>query len=147
MANSSNGHAVDDMAVPPNETAVFRIGKVDIKVPALTLWDVEVSGADIRSLDPEMPWSTYAATIVRIIARKLKPDVFDAYAEALQRSCSVEEARNLSIAFNDLLRVSGFPMPAEPAIDLGTGTSTELQPNLPLPSESSTSDTSSEQSL
>lgn len=141
-----NGMSVDGMGSPPSETATFRIGGRDLKVPALTLWDLELNREDMQSLSPQMRWTEYGATVIRIVARKLKDGGdWEPFCEALQRSCSVKEARELSVQFNDLLRVSGFEMgEAEAAVEEnpGTGTLTESQPNLPSPSETPTSDTS-----
>jgi hypothetical protein len=136
-----NGKSIDGMATPPNESAKFKIGGRVLVVPALTLWDLELSRDEIQSLTPEMQWSTYATTVVKIIARKLNEDNTTPYAEALLRSCSIEEAMAKAVEFNELLRVSGFEMGEVVAATgtSGTGTSTESQQNSPSPSDSQTS--------
>lgn len=123
----------------PDEFATFTIGGRELKVDALTLWDLEESKDDIRALTPDMPWTSYASAVVRIVARKLKPEAGESFAEALLQSCSVPEARNISASFNVLWRLSGFDLGEEEATDEtaaspGTGTSTESPPNLPSPS-------------
>jgi hypothetical protein len=138
-----NGH---DALASPTEFAKFRIGGRDIEVGALTLWDLETSKDEILSLSGDTTVFTYAATCVRIIARKLKPEASDSYAEALLKSCSVSEARNIGASFTELWRISGFDVgEAEAAQEVspGTGTSTESPPNSPLPFENQTSDASS----
>lgn len=135
-----NGQSIDDMGVPPNETATFRIGGRDLVVPALTLWDLEQSSDLIRGLTADMPWPEYATRVVRIISRKLNEDNPLAFGDALLKSCSVKEGQGLAVAFGRLLSVSGFddaPGEAE-AASPGTGTSTELPPNSPSPSETQT---------
>lgn len=128
-----NGVVVD-------EFAIFRIGGRDIKVGAMTLWDLEQSRQDIQSISAEMPWTQYAATVVRIIARKLQPETYEAMAEGLQKACSAREARDLATSFNELWRVSGLMGEVEAAIEeapvtmeesSGTGTSIESPPNSP----------------
>ena len=136
-----NGAALNGLA-GPDEYATFRIGGRDIKVGALTLWDLDQSREDLQGMNPDTPWTQYAATIVRIIARKLKPEMWEAFAEGLLKSCTAGEARNLAVAFNDLWRVSGLMGEAEAAnmeTLPGTGTLTESPPNSPSPSETPTS--------
>lgn len=132
-----NGLAKDGMIAPPNESAPFRIGGRTLNVPALTLWDLELSKDDMQALTPEMAWTTYATTVIRIIARKLKEDNPREFGDALLKSCSVDEARNKATEFTELLRVSGFEMGEAVAAtpENGTGTSTESPPNSPSPSE------------
>jgi hypothetical protein len=136
-----NGKSIDGMATPPNEHAIFRIGGRDLIIPALTLWDLEVSRTDITTLTADMPWSLYATQVVRIISRKLNEDNPTEFGDALLKSCSVPEARNLATQFTELLRVSGFEMgEAEATVENpGTGTSTESQQNSLSPSETPTS--------
>lgn len=119
----------------PEEFVTFRIGGRDMKVGALTLWDLEASRDDIMSMGPETPWMQYAAMVVRIIARKLKPEVWESYCEGLLKSCSGAEARNLVVPFGELLRVSGIvgePQAAEETAEVpfGTGTLIESPQNL-----------------
>src|SRR5215469_1589959 len=136
-----NGMSIDGMAVPPSETASFVVGGATLQVPALTLWDLELSRTEMQALTPDLVWSTYAATVVKIIARKLRPEHADEFAEALLRKCSVREAQNLAVAFNTLLAVSGFEMGEAEAVaeSSGTGTSIESPQNSPSPSEFPTS--------
>jgi len=134
------------------ETSVFRIGGRDIRVPSLSLWDLEVSKRDIMLLSPELDWIEYGFTVVRIVARKIVSDKDDAgdietatlaLSKEMSKKCSVEEIRNLTSAMNDLLRVSGFVMPGEAeAANPGTGTLTESPPNSPLPLDVPMPDTS-----
>jgi hypothetical protein len=141
--NGANGAA--NGAAGPDEYATFRIGGRDLKVGALTLWDLEQSRADLQDMNPDTPWTQYATTVVRIIARKLRPDAWEPFAESLAKSCTGPEARNLTSSFNDLWRVSGLMGEAEAAqeettVSPGTGTLTESPPNSPLPSANQTSD-------
>jgi hypothetical protein len=133
--NGMNGAALNGIAAP-DEFAVFRIGGRDIKVGALTLWDLQESAEDIQKMDPTTPWTQYAATVVKIVARKLQPEAWESYAEGLLKSCSAREARDLAVAFNKLWEVSGLMGEDEAATTeatkvLGTGTSIESPPNLP----------------
>lgn len=144
----TNGNGAHVLA--PTEYATFKIGGRELKVPALNLWDLEQSRDDIRSLSPEMPWTEYAATVIRIVARKLSDDdkqKEQALWESLLKGCSYAEAQGIAGSFGELLTVTGFLGQADQTdsplgdqtLSLGTGTATESQPNLPLPLESSTS--------
>lgn len=149
----SNGEAMD-MTAPPSETATFRIGGRDLVVPALTLWDLEISREQITSMSPDMSWSEYAANVIKVVAAKLKPDHANEFAESLQKSCSVREARELATQFSRLLFVSGFDIP-DPDAPVGEdsatvehpgiGTLTESSQNSPSPSDVSTPTSSSVQ--
>ncbi len=144
----TNGHDTD-MPLSPGEYVDFRIGGRDIRVPALTLWDLEQSRDDIRSLSPAMWWTEYASTVLRVIARKLKPDAPpETIVEGWQKACVMGEANQIIPTWNKLMEASGFKLgdDARPLAETspGIGTSTESPPNSPLPSESSTSPTSNE---
>jgi hypothetical protein len=152
---NGNGHDTDisGAALGVGEYVPFTIGGREIRVPALSLWDLEQSREDIRSLDVGMYWTEYAATVLRIIARKLgNVDNYLPMSEAWMKSCTVKEANGITPAFNQLLALSGFenaaatdPLASEEAeASPGTGTSDESPPNSPSLSEFQTSDTSSE---
>lgn len=135
MADETLTNGALNGAMSPDEFAVFRIGGRDLKVGALTLWDLEQSQNDIQGMSPDTPWITYAANVVRIISRKLKPEAWESFAEGLLKSCTAGDARDLASSFNDLWRVSGLMGEAEAATGaetvVGTGTSTESPPNSP----------------
>jgi hypothetical protein len=124
MADEVNGNSLD-------EFATFKIGGREIKVSALTLWDLEQSRSDIQGMTPDTVWTEYAAKVVRIIARKTSPEAWESLAEQMMKACSAGEARNLAAQFNDLWRVSGLMGEAEAVQEAtsGTGTSTESPPN------------------
>ena len=146
---AKNGHATEGMT-GPNDFAEFIIGGQKFKVGPLTLWDLEKSKDDMRALDPTLPWSTYAHHIINIVTNKIGPEGAEvAMAESMMKKCSVAEARELAVPFNRLLEISGFggadANPPEVGMEAsGTGTSIESPPSSPPPSESQTSDTSSE---
>lgn len=129
----------EDSVASPNEFAVFRIGGRDLKVGALTLWDLEQSQTDLQGLLESAGgnlWTQNSMSVVRIIARKLKPEAWESYAEALSKSCTGREALGLISSFNVLWQVSGLMGEAEAAteateVQSGTGTSTESPPNSP----------------
>jgi hypothetical protein len=133
------------MALPP-ETVKFRIGGVDIDVPALSFADLEETRASMQALDAGLYWVDYAGHVIAIVAHQLaNPGPAarrDLTAEVLKRMCTGGEAAQLAGQMNGLLRASGFPIPetpvAPPAADLGTGTSTSSAPS--LPSETSAAD-------
>lgn len=142
--------ADENLLASPNETTVFRIGGRDLKVPPLTLWDLEISADEIAEMKPNTRWSRYATLVVSVVVRQLNPDrpeIWDELTKSMAKSCSVAEARALSRTFDDLLSNSGFVAPGEEEAATpsdGTGTSTESLPNSPSPLDASTSDSSSE---
>lgn len=99
-----------------------------------------------------MYWTTYAATVLKIVARKMGTvDNYLPMAEAWMKSCTVKEANAITPSFNKLLALSGFegadaasPLAQGEAESPGTGTSTESPPNSPSLSEFQTLDTSKE---
>jgi hypothetical protein len=122
-----------------HDTTVFRIGGVDIDVPALNLFVMMKVKDELLALGPNLDWVSYAVNVVHIVYASLK----DAHPEMLVgeddflKSCSLAEMRELAGAMNRLLDVSGFDagdpspnviVPAKPESP-GTGTSEDSSPN------------------
>ncbi len=131
-----NGHSPDGMALP-SEYQDFVIGKSVIKVPELTLYDLELAREPILALDGASWWADYAMNVCRIITILLPEQ--ESSAEALFKRCSLKEARALSGSWAELLVKSGFDPVGEAEAAAaetqgtqspGTGTSTQSSQSL-----------------
>jgi|SRR5579885_2177950 hypothetical protein len=105
-------------------SVTFIIGGEEISVPALTLWVLENCENDLKTLGPEISWTSYARKVVNIIACAL-----DKNPDELAKRCTVQEMRNLGPTFLQLMEISGFEMGnAGAATADGTGTSNPSSP-------------------
>jgi hypothetical protein len=131
MAENGNGHASGGMSLPsiPMESVDFIIGGRAIKLSALSLWDLERAKGPMLALSGELWWADYAKGVCEIIEILVSGES----AETLMQSCSITEARALSVTWSELLTKSGFEAPGEDSAaseaSPGTGTSTNLSPN------------------
>jgi hypothetical protein len=130
---------------PPSEVTRFVIGGQEIEVQALTLYAMDVIKDELLALGPDLDFITYARNVVRIIYKLLRVDHPEMELEEadLLKVCSITEMRNLAGAMNELLGISGFEggptqqteeatlTDATTQTPSGTGTSTELSPDLP----------------
>ena len=77
MADGSNGHSADGMALPP-ETVKFRIGGMDLDVPEIMFGDAEALRKPLDDIGPTQHWMDYANSVIEVIAhqmREKRPDL------------------------------------------------------------------------
>ncbi len=115
-----------------SETAIFKIGGVEIPVPALTLDVLLQVKTEIRALGPDMDAFDYGAAVIKIVAASLRETRPELTPEVLMKFCSWPELTGLSASMNKLLEVSGLgEAPAAAGAPRGTGTLTDSPQNLP----------------
>jgi hypothetical protein len=132
MAKTNGSHP--PLPSRSTETANFRIGGVDIAVPALTLYVLEVCKEDIQALSPGLDSVAYARHVCSIVAACVADDRPELTLDVLVKSCSFSEIGGLIESMGELLRVSGFlpsgeELAAGEEASPGTGTSTSSSPN------------------
>jgi hypothetical protein len=128
-----------DMSIPPmapSEYVDFIIGGTQIRVRALTLFDLERTKPYIQALVPG-DWIGYASNIVSMIAELTAPSDGVGEPEAtrikLSRACSASEAMGLAATLNELFAKSGLITGEAEATreNSGIGTLTPSSPSLP----------------
>ena len=137
MADGSNGHSADGMALPP-ETVKFRIGGMDLDVPEIMFGDAEALRKPLDDIGPTQHWMDYANSVIQVIAHQMREKRPDLTEDAIKKRMSGGEGMGIELrrSMNELLRISGFQM-AEPAAvppeteSPGTGTSIASAPNSP----------------
>ena len=128
MADEING-------VAPTEHAIFTFGTDEIKVPALSLWDLQETKPLFDEIETGMDWRLYAATVVKIVAfvkagEDATAETRSALANVFMKKCTVEQTRQMSVQMNAWLKVSGFDMGEDLAAEASPGTGT-LMPSSP----------------
>ena len=114
----SNGHAE-----LPWPSVNFRIGGRDLAVPAIGFLDMEEVEESLKALGPTIPTREYIGHVLAIVAHLVAREHPELTAEVLTRRLLAGEVSGIALTMNDLLRVSGFPMPAA-VENPGTGTLT-----------------------
>lgn len=136
QSNGNGGSYAGFRFYPPTDTTKFVIGGQDIEVPALTLYAMNLVKDELLSLGPDLDWITYAKNVVHIVyvlVRSAHPEL-DVSEEEMLKACSLTEMRQLPVAMNSLLGISGFDAgpteaaTAEPGIGISTPSSQTLQP-------------------
>ena len=130
---------VDEPSVPASlssDTVKFRVGGEDIDVPALSFWGLKRAKPYLINLDRGLDWIDFGENVMEVLAVALegKAPKERFSAEALERRCSIDEARALSGSMTELLRLSGFLKSGEAETQEaspGTGTSTSSSPSSP----------------
>lgn len=112
---------------------VFHISGRDFPVPELRLGILRKVRKEIISLGPDQDFIEYAETVVTIMGKVLGMD--QAAIDTIMENMTMEDVRTVSSTMTEWLRVSGFlvgaPEETQTAMaNPGTGTSTELSPNL-----------------
>lgn len=127
----------ENSGVAPTEHATFTFGIDEVKVPALTLWDLQETKFLFDQIEAGQDWRLYAAVVVKIVAFiKAGEDATNetraALASAFMKKCTVQQSRGISDQMNAWLKISGFDMGEDVATEasLGTGTLTPSSPNL-----------------
>ena len=126
--SKSNGHA--DLPWPSVD---FRIGGRDLAVPAIGFMDMDELDGFIRALGPQQSTREYVTNVMHILAHLLAHEQPGLTAEGLTRRLLAGEVNGFVMATTELLRASGFTIPAATPVpeNPGTGTSTGSVPGLP----------------